>query len=70
MKQISKKELTQDVNARMKKDELCAKYGINKFQMTNILKEAGLKIKKTQTKKVVLVDDVDTTIEENTLTLN
>jgi len=41
----------------MKRTELATKYEVNQFQMAAILKEAGLKIKKTQVKKYMLVDD-------------
>jgi hypothetical protein len=59
MKQISKRELTEDVNVKgMKREDLMVKYELNKFNLSAILKEAGLKIKKEFKKKYSLIDDL------------
>jgi len=57
---ISKKGLTDDINAGLKMDELTAKYGTNKSEMKYLLKEAGLTIKKTRVKRFILADDIST----------
>lgn len=68
MKQISKKALTEDVNAGMKMDQLATKYELNANQMKTVMKEAGLKIKKTAVKRFILLDDtVPTVVTENTI---
>lgn len=56
-KQIKLSELTADVNSGMKKDALCEKYGLNKAQMTGLLRKAGLKIRKFHAPKFELVID-------------
>jgi hypothetical protein len=66
-KKIYLSELTADVNNGLKKDQLCEKYGLNKAQMTGVLKQAGLKIRKFHTPKFELVaDDVaDNVVADN-----
>lgn len=74
MKQVSKAELTDYINQGKKKDELCQIYGLKSKQVGDLLKEAGLKIKKTrkpQPKAFSLVDDLKTTTTSNvTETIN
>ena len=61
---ISKKSITEDVNNGLKMDQLATKYGVKLNAMKACLKEAGLKIKKTAVKRYLLVDDVDTQVNE------
>lgn len=55
-KNISKAELTTLVNDGKKKEEIASYYGLNNAQTTNLLKSAGLKIRKFHKPVFVLVD--------------
>ncbi len=66
MIQISKKGLTEDVNNGLKLEQLVSKYGTNTNEMKNLLREAGLKIKKTKVKRFILVDEVINNQEKTT----
>lgn len=64
MIKISKVALTQDVNNGLKREQIIAKYseGDTKLPnsvLTTMLKECGLKIKKTRKPKFILVDNVE-----------
>jgi len=55
-KTVSKAELTAMVDAGKKKDVIAAYYGLNNLQTTNLLKSAGLKIRKFHAAAFTLVD--------------
>lgn len=55
--QITVSDLTAKVNEGWKKDALAAHYGLPMTQMTQALKDAGLKIRKLHRPKYELVDD-------------
>jgi len=69
MIQISKKELTEMVNSGKKKEEIASKYNLTNAATTRLLKDAGLKIKKTHKPTFTLVDDT-TVVTENASPLN
>ena len=56
--QITVSDLTEKVNSGMKRDALAAHYGLSKVQMSNVLRQAGLKIRKFHAPKFELVNDV------------
>ena len=55
--EISMSDLKARVEAGEKRDALAEHYGLPKQQMSNLLKQAGLKIRKFHAPKFVLVDD-------------
>lgn len=61
MVNISKKELTEMVNKGAKKEEIAAKYSLTAAATGRLLKEAGLKLKKTHKPTFTLVDDTTVT---------
>lgn len=62
--QISKKSLTEDINNSFTQTQLMEKYSLSAGTLRDILKEAGLKIKKTKVKRFILVDDTNNTSEQ------
>lgn len=56
---IVRSTLEQQVQDGWKKDKLAEHYGLPMTQMTQVLKEAGLKIRKFHKPKYVLVDEVE-----------
>ncbi len=56
---IVKQDLEQKVQEGWKKDALAEHYGLPVTQMTKLLKEAGLTIRKFHKPKYVLVDEVE-----------
>lgn len=54
---VNKTVLTQQVFDGMKKKELADHYGLSVVKMGELLKQAGLTIRKFHAKKFVLVDD-------------
>lgn len=69
MIQISKKELTEMVNSGKKKEEIASKYNLTNAATTRLLKDAGLKIKKTHKPTYTLVDD-STVVTTNPVSVN
>lgn len=63
MVNISKKELTEMVNKGAKKEEIAAKYNLTTAATGRLLKEAGLKLKKTHKPTFTLVDDTVTSTQ-------
>lgn len=57
MIEIKKKELTEMVNNGAKKDEIAAKYNLTSAATARLLKEAGLKIKKTHKPTFKLIEE-------------
>ena len=55
-KTISKAELTAMVDAGHKKEAIATYYGLNTAQTTNLLKSAGLKIRKFHAPAFSLID--------------
>ncbi len=65
---ISKKSLTEDINNSYTQAQLMEKYNIPANSLREILKEAGLKIKKTRVKRFILADDTtQSTTTSNTV---
>ncbi len=62
--QIKKSTLAKQVEDGMKKDALAEHYGVKVAEMTRILKQAGLKIRKFHTPSYELVDDTEEVTEE------
>jgi hypothetical protein len=56
---ITKQDLEEKVQAGWKKDALAEHYGLPMTQMTQALKQAGLKIRKFHRPKFELVDEVE-----------
>lgn len=54
---ITKSDLTQKVEEGWKKDQLAQHYGLPMSQMTKVLQQAGLQIRKFHRPKFELVDD-------------
>ena len=67
MVSISKKELTEMVNKGAKKEEIAAKYSLTTAATGRLLKEAGLKLKKTHKPTFKLVDDTANTPTSETI---
>lgn len=65
-KKIVKAELAALVEAGKKRKELCEIYGLSELQMANVLRQAGLKIRKFHEPKWLLVDEAEEeTVSEN-----
>ncbi len=62
---ITKQDLEQKVQEGWKKDQLAEHYGLPVAQMTKVLKEAGLTIRKFHKPKYVLVDTEETQEDVN-----
>jgi len=61
MIQISKKELTELVNSGKKKEDIMAKYSLTSAATARLMKDCGLKFKKTHKPTYSVVDDVTPT---------
>lgn len=61
--QVTLSDLTQKVNEGWKRDALAEHYGLPKKQMSDLLRTAGLKIRKFHAPKFELVDDLNATEE-------
>ncbi len=72
MVKINKAELTQMVNSGAKKEEIASKYQLTMAATGRLLKQAGLKLKKTHKPTFELVDDtpVVTTDSQETSVIN
>ena len=65
---ITRKDLEQKVQDGWKKTALAEHYGLPMLQMTAVLKQASLKIRKFHEPKFILVDDEDeTSLVEDTI---
>lgn len=62
--QVTLSDLTTKVNEGWKKAQLAQHYGLPVAQMTKLLKDAGLQIRKFHNPKYVLVDDLTGVVEE------
>ncbi len=67
---VSKRSLTEDVQAGMNIEQLCEKYStdtvaMTKGEMKRLLKEANLKLKRSKRSKFQLSDDVVSTTNES-----
>lgn len=67
MVKVSKKELTELVNQGKKKEELAEYYKIPTSEIVKLVKEAGLKFRKTRKRKSELVDDTTATTTQETV---
>lgn len=63
--QVTLSDLTNKVNEGWKKQQLAQHYGLPVAQMTKLLRDAGLQIRKFHNPKYVLVDDTAETTTEN-----
>ena len=61
--QVTVSDLTQKVNEGWKKPQLATYYGLPMTQVTKLLQQAGLKIRKFHLPKFVLVDDTQDVAE-------
>lgn len=62
---INKSNLQQDVQDGLRHTDIAQKYGISVFATKALLKQAGLRLKRTSTKKaIVLIDDTTNNTEE------
>jgi hypothetical protein len=62
--EISKKDLAEKIEAGWKKKELADHFGLPMMQMTKVLQQAGLQIRKFHAPKFVLNDDVAEVAQE------
>lgn len=62
--QVTKSDLTQKVQEGWKRKALAEHYGLPEAQMAQLLKDAGLQIRKFHAPKYVLVDDVAEVLDE------
>jgi hypothetical protein len=56
--QVTMSDLTEKVNAGWKRDALAEHYRLPKSQMSDLLRQAGLKIRKFHAPKFELVNDI------------
>jgi len=61
---ITTSDLTQKVNEGWKKNQLAEHYGLPVAQMTKVLRDAGLRIRKFHNPKYVLVDDINQEMQQ------
>lgn len=62
--QVTKSDLSQKVQEGWKRKQLAEHYGLPETQMAQLLKDAGLQIRKFHAPKYVLVDDVSEAVAE------
>ena len=62
--EITKSDLSQKVQDGWKRKQLAEHYGLPETQMAQLLRDAGLQIRKFHAPKYVLVDDVSEAVAE------